>query len=82
MFKIPTLFSKQRQIWRVSTKGGVMVRECSRTGRLQYRDCATARWVDVEDREALTRVVEELQEVSHQTPAWVYSKTADPEKPE
>lgn len=71
MFGISKSGLKSKPSWQVYTRAGVMFRECSRTHRLQYRDCATNRWLDVADHNALAWVIRDNQEVSREHPAWI-----------
>jgi hypothetical protein len=58
----------------VYTKAGVMFRECRQTHRLQYRNCATNQWVDVESHNALAWVIEDSQAISNEEPAWIRNR--------
>ena len=78
MFGLNGLLPKPRPKWQVATKAGVMFRECARTGRLQYRDCATGRWVDVESHNALAWLIRDAQDVSAQAPAWIQNLETGP----
>jgi hypothetical protein len=80
MFSLSALLPKHQPKWKVATKAGVMFRECARTGRLQYRDCATGRWIDVESHNALAWMIRDSQELLPQTPAWIQNRTAGPEE--
>ena len=73
----PTL--SRRPSWKVYTKAGVMFRECARTHRLQYRDCATRRWVDIDSHNALAWLIQDSQELTANVPAWIQNRTEEEE---
>jgi hypothetical protein len=79
MFKLARPTLSRRPSWKVYTKAGVMFRECARTHRLQYRDCATRRWIDVESHNALAWLIEDSQEIGADAPAWIRNQ-AEPEE--
>ena len=77
MFLISRLGRSRQPEWEVSTRAGVMVRECTRTRRIQYRDCRTGQWVDVESRGDLAWLIHNAQDVSRETPAWILNREVE-----
>ncbi len=55
----------------VRTRAGVMIRECVRAQRIQFRDCGTKRWVELESPDEVARPIGASRRVSLQSPAWV-----------
>jgi len=62
---------REKPSWETFTKTGVLFRQCIRTHRLQYRDCATHRWLEVETREHLAQLIQDSQTISPGSPPWV-----------
>ncbi|MGD2081321.1 MAG: hypothetical protein PVF91_00020 [Chromatiales bacterium] len=77
MFRISKLGPRQEPKWKVSTRAGVMFRECAQTQRIQYRDCGTGTWIDVEGPAALAWLIRSAQEVSRDAPPWIRNRKAE-----
>ena len=79
---IAGLVHTRKPNWDVYTASGVMFRQCLRTHRIQYRDCKTHRWIEVESANQLADLIKDSREIWPESPAWAWAQNLEIESTE